>query len=149
MPQERHVRSLCVSGVVLAHDRSRERCIGRGLVGVPHLRLLILQATRDPLVEEERGRTHHRVGVKALLPDAIDQRVGERHQCHPHVVRHVAAHNGERLAWRRTRIVERVVEAELTIRAELLKCAKVGEGALGVDHRRQPRRVRRNDVIAP
>ena len=48
--------------------------------------------------------------MKAVRPDAVGQRIGERDERHPDVMGHVVANDGESLAGLRSRVVECVVK---------------------------------------
>ena len=98
---------------------------------------------RRPLLQQQLGRLDDGFGVKSRAHRAAVQRVGDRHQRHALVMRHVRAHDGDALAFghARRRIVQRFVPAEMTEAACCEQPREVLRRGFRIDHRRQRRRV--------
>ena len=146
-PEERHVGPRCIGRVDLAHDGSLERRIGKRILGARFARGMKHELPWNPLVQQQRRGAHQRVGVKPAGPDVAGERVGERDQRHPHVVRHEIAHDRVALAGVGTRVIERVVEAEVAQRALLLEGREVRERLLRRHGERERGSVGRDDQV--
>ncbi len=146
--EEGDLRLRGVGQIHLAHHRAFQLGIRQRLVGAGCLRLLEHEAPGNPLVQEELRRADHRVGVKAAPPQVRGERVGERHEPHAHVVRHVALDDRVALARGGPGVVDGVAEA---VRAEgpfPLYRGEVGERPFRIDHRGERRRVGGDDEVA-
>ena len=104
---------------------------------------------RHALLEEQLGGLDDRVGVEALDHRAVVDDVAERDQRHPLVVGHVALDHGDRrsVGEPARRVVERLAEPVPAARAGLVEPVEVPDRGLGLDHRRQRGRVRRDDHV--
>ncbi len=124
---------------------------GDGRVGLRRPRHV---AARHALVEQQRRGADRGVGHESPLPDALGfrfadaQRVVERDETHPDVMRHERAHDGHALVGIDARVVERIVESVRAERAAPLELGEVSQRVVRVDGQRQRRGVRRDDEIA-
>ncbi len=147
--QQRDFRSWSVGGRDLANRRSLhlgawQRLIGRRLLG-----FLEHQPTRHALVQQHVRRAHQRICVEAAEPYPVEQRIRERHETHPGVVRHVVVHHGEGVPGLRPREIERIAETVDPQRSARLQPREVVESVPRRDHRRERSRVRGNHQVAP
>ena len=105
--------------------------------------------TRRPLLQEQLGGLDHRLGVEARAHRAVVQGVRDRHDQHALVVRHVGAHHRELGAFGQPGrgVVERLVEAVASAGPGRRQAPEVADGGRRIDHRRQSRRIRRDDDV--
>src|SRR5216684_9178136 len=104
---------------------------------------------RSPLLQQKLRRLDDGIGVKAYAHRTAVERVSDRYQGHPLMVRHVSAHDRYSLALRnaRRRIVQSLIPAESAEAAGGKEPRKILRGGFRIHHRRQRRRVGSDDGI--
>ena len=113
-------------------DTRRRRRLesGDGRVGLRRPRHV---EARHALIEQQRRGADRCVGHESPLPYAFGfrfadaQRVVERDETHPDVMRHERADGGDPLVWIDARVVERVVKPVLAERAAALELGQVAQ----------------------
>ncbi len=85
--------------------------------------------------------------MKTSLPHLTLQCVGECHQTHPDVVRHVRSNHRTRGSRIRTRVVDGVTEAVRPERSFTLEQGEVPDCLMRLDQHREHGRVRRDDQV--
>ena len=107
------------------------------------------RADRDALLEEQLGRHDPRIGVKPALHRLSVERVVERDQRHPLVMRHVGFDQDAPPARGQVRLgeVDGLVEAEGPKSALLGERAEVLRGKIGAHQRGEAGRVWRDDAV--
>ena len=105
---------------------------------------------RRAFVQQQLVRRDHRVGSQPAPRRVAAQHVAQRRQRHAVVVRHEGFDHAVQLrrGLPRRREVECLEHAELAAAAERLQALQVGGGFPRLEHRRQQRRIRRDDTIA-
>ncbi len=99
-------------------------------------------------MQQQLRRPHHRLGVKAPLPLARGQYIGQRHQRHADVMGHEVMHDGERPVRLGPGVVHRIAEAERTEQSHPLEHPEIPQRPFGIDHRSQCRGIRSDYQIA-
>ena len=96
-------------------------------------------AVRGPFLQQQIGGFHQRMAMEAPAHRGVAQRVADRHQRHPLVVRHVRSHHLRRAALRQPgrRVVERLVPPVRAQSAGPLQPVEILSGGGGVVHRGQ------------
>ena len=124
--QQRDVRLRRVRRIDLVHLEVRSRrWLDGDRLGRIRLRRPRHIASRHTLVEQQRRGANGGVGHETTLPNSLclcvtdAQRVGQRDEAHPNVMRHEGSHDRNVFVIRDARIIERVVESEFAQGAEL------------------------------
>ena len=134
--QEVGARAERVRRHVAAHQQRRQPPRRRDVLGLLNRRVLQRNEVRDPFLQQQLGRLHPRIGVKAVLHRRAVDRVVERDQAHALVVRHVGGQRhaaGVVLRQPIDGVVDRLVEAVLPLEPGGAKALEIGE------HRRRHR----------
>ena len=149
--EQAHTRLGRLRRVKLANDRRLGSQTRRGHLRGIWLRRLRGVAARHALIEQEPGGSAHWVGHEAALPQAVAlckvQRVVERNEAHADVMRHRCADDRVQRVRVGSRIVYRIVEAELAQRPFALEAREIRERLARVDREREHRCVGRDDDI--
>ncbi len=104
---------------------------------------------RHALLQQQFAGLDDRLGMEALPHRAIEQGVGDGDDRHALMMRHEGSHDGDAFALghARRRIIQRIVEAVATLRADLGQTRQIGRGGARIDHRRQSGGVGRDHPV--
>ena len=105
---------------------------------------------RRLFLQQQLGGLDHRIAVEAVAHAAFEDHVGDRHDRHALVVRHVVVDDGVVGAFRHAlrREVDGVVEAEMPERADRAQAFEVGDRLARHELGGKRRRIGRNHRVA-
>ena len=104
---------------------------------------------RRALLQQELGRLHLRLRVEALAHLGIHERVRNCNHCHPLMVRHEGAHDGNFNSLRQAArgVIQRLVEAVTAPRADRRQTRKIACRGMRLDHSSERGGVRRDHRV--
>src|SRR6185312_6908061 len=105
------------------------------------------QASWNAFLKNQVVGADQRIRVETSLPYLTLQCVGECHQTHPDVVRHVRSNHRARGSRVRTRVVDGVAETVRPQRSFTLEQGEVADRLMRLDQHRQHGRVRCDDEV--
>lgn len=102
-----------------------------------------------PLLQQQLGGPHPRIPVEAVAHQPVEQHGVEAEHRHALMVGHEALHHRVALVVQQPagRVVHRLVESVVTAGSQPGEVREVVEGRPGVDHRREPRGIGRDDQV--